>query len=152
MGTPRIGSREGWLGETPLISPWGGHCWLGVLFHPPGRAPVVTAAPLLPSPPTHLHKERQDGHTDHAAQAVAQGQGPGLSPPLRLAARQQGTSLAESPATAAARPLLWLPGISQLPGLAQALETWRPLRLPEEGLLLPLGHLLGSQHLQAPCA
>lgn len=108
--------------------------------------------PSAALPPTHLHKERQDGHTDHAAQAVAQGQGPGLLPPLRLATRKQRTSLAESPATAAARPLLWLPGISQLPGLAQALKTWRPLRLPEEGLLLPLGHLLGSQHLQAPCA
>lgn len=64
MGTPRIGSREGWLGETPLISPWGDHCWLGVLFHPPGRAPVVTAAPLLPSPQhTYTRKGRTDTRT-----------------------------------------------------------------------------------------
>lgn len=152
MGTPRIGSREGWLGETPLISPWGGPLLARGPLPSTRQGTRGHRCPSAALPPTHLHKERQDGHTDHAAQAVAQGQGPGLLPPLRLATRKQGTSLAESPATAAARPLLWLPGISQLPGLAQALKTWRPLRLPEEGLLLPLGHLLGSQHLQAPCA
>lgn len=91
---------------------------------------MVIAAHLLPSLPTHIHKERQDRHTDHMAQAVGQGQGPGLILTLHLDTRKLETSLEELLVTVAAQPPLWLPRSSQLPGLAQALEDVAPTPPP----------------------
>lgn len=63
--------------------------------------------------------------------------------PGRTTGHQRLTSLA-------AQPWQWLSTSSQLVEHPWALED--TASTPWGGLLLPLGHLLGSQQLQAPCA
>lgn len=77
MGTPRIGSREGWLRETPLISPWGATAGSGSSsIHPAGHP--WSPLPLC-CPPANIPTQGKAGRT-HGPRGPGRGSGTGPRP------------------------------------------------------------------------